>query len=304
MKHITGSDFQLNNTCVTLGKFDGIHTGHRLLMKKVMEAAGDDLESVVFTFQYHPAGLFSKKEPELIYTEEEKITIFESLMPDVMISYPFTRETASMEPEVFIREIIAGKLNARAVVVGEDFRFGKNRSGTIETFKKFQEEFGFKLFALPKMIYKDEEISSTRIRNEIKAGNMEEVNVMLGEPYFILGEVLHGKKIGRQMDFRTANLIPGYGKLLPPNGVYATKVLCDGKEYLSVTNIGVNPTISKGNSITIESHLLDHYVEMYGKTIKVELHHYIRPELTFETLDELKVQIQDDIVITKQYFHC
>ncbi|MDF2951757.1 MAG: hypothetical protein K0S18_1340, partial [Anaerocolumna sp.] len=237
------TNFKLHNSVVTLGKFDGIHRGHQLLLNKVLEQKKIGLQSVMFTFAYHPSNLFSDKEIEQIYTEEEKKYLLEKSGLDVLISYPFTEETASMEPEDFIKKVLIDKVDAKMIVVGTDFRFGHKRRGDVSLLQKMSEQWGYELIVFDKMKLDDRVVSSSYIRSEIAQGNMEHVNELLGSPFTVIGEVLHGRKIGRTLGFPTTNLITPSNKLLPPNGVYVSHTIINGIKHPGVTNIGYNPTV-------------------------------------------------------------
>lgn len=303
MEYIYGkTDFSFYNTCVTLGKFDGLHRGHQLLLQELSMFEQQGLTSVMFTFDYHPGNLFSEKEIDLIYTEEEKRTLLERKGPKVLISYPFTEETASMEPEDFIKHVLIEKLGTRAIVVGNDYRFGRKRRGDIAMLEKYQDVFGYELVVCDKLMLDDQVISSTRIREELKKGNMEDVNKMLGHPYTIMGEVVHGKKLGRTLGLPTINQVPADHKLLPPNGVYASVVSYEGERYFGVTNIGTKPTVSGENIKGVETFLFDYSGDLYGKNVDVELYLYERPEYKFDTIEELINVMQKDIQFTKEYF--
>lgn len=303
MEYIYGKeDFQYKNTCVTLGKFDGLHKGHQLLLKELLAYEKQGLTSVMFTFDYHPGNLFSEKEIDLIYTEEEKRTLLERNGPQVLISYPFTEKTASMEPEDFIRKVLAEKLDVRAIVVGNDYRFGKGRRGDIHMLEQFQDAYGYELVVCEKLTLDDQIISSTRIREEIKKGNMEYVNEMLGHPYTIMGEVVHGRRIGRTLGMPTINQIPGKHKCLPPNGVYASVVRVDGGRYYGVTNIGTKPTIAENEEKGVETYLFDYSGDLYGRNVDVELYVYERGEFKLKDLEELRTYMKKDMEFTKEYF--
>lgn len=303
MEYIAGNtDFKLRNSAVTLGKFDGLHLGHQLLLDKVISYKKQGLTAVMFTFLYHPGNLISNKEFELIYTEEEKVTKLSKTEMDVLVSYPFTDETKNIEAEDFIKDILVDKLGAKIIVVGDDFKFGHKRRGDIKLLKSLASTYGYEVIDCEKRKWKDKIISSSIIRQELAKGNMEEVNAMLGQPYFIKGEVLHGRKIGRTLGMPTTNILPLSGKLLPPNGVYASKTLINGSYYPGVTNIGYKPTVGAEKMRGVETYLFDFEQDLYGKVIEVELYHHQRPELKLNSLEELKELMQKDIETAKAYF--
>lgn len=303
MEYIAGNtNFKFKNTAVTLGKFDGLHLGHQQLMDIVLSYKKEGLTAVMFSFLLHPGNLFSDKEFELIYTEEEKVTKLNRFGMDVLVSYPFTEETRSLNPEDFIKEILVDKLDAKVIVVGQDFRFGYQRRGDVSLLKEYENVYGYKVIACDKKKWKNEVISSSTIRNALKAGEIEAVNSMLGQPYTIRGEVVHGRRIGRTLGMPTTNLTPSNIKLLPPCGVYATKTLIDRTFHPGVTNIGYKPTVGEEEYIGVETYLFDYDNNLYGKMIEVELFHYIRPELKFGSLEELIQKMREDIIMTQRYF--
>lgn len=303
MKYIAGNtNFKLKNSAVTLGKFDGLHLGHQLLLDQVKSFKNQGYSSVMFSFLYHPCTLFSEKEFELIYNEEEKLAKVKKSGLDVLISYPFTEDTRSIEPEDFIKEILIDKLDAKVIVVGNDFRFGRQRRGDIQLLKQYEKTYGYKLIACEKRKNKDYVISSSVIRRELKEGNIEAANAMLGQPYSITGEVMHGRRIGRTLGMPTTNILPPPNKLLPPCGVYASKILIDASYHTGVTNIGYKPTVGGENRKGVETYIFDFDQDLYGREIEVALYHYIRPEMKFDSLEELRLKMQGDILTAKSYF--
>jgi riboflavin kinase/FMN adenylyltransferase len=303
MKYITGrTDFKLHNSVVSLGKFDGIHRGHQLLLNQILEQKKYGFKAVMFTFMFHPDNLFSDKEINTIYTEEEKRFLLEESGLDVLVSYPFTEETAFMEPECFIKEVLVDKLDAKMIVVGSDFCFGHNRRGNVAMLKELSGTFGYELTVFDKIMMEEQVISSSYIRSEITKGHMERANAMLGKPYTIIGEVMHGRKIGRTLGFPTVNLIPPPNKLLPPNGVYASVTKLNGIKYPGLTNIGFNPTVGKTPETRVETYIFDFDADLYGTSIEVSLYRQERPEFKFKSVEELKEQMQKDIVFGREYF--
>lgn len=303
MKYIANStEFKLKNNAVTLGKFDGLHMGHRLLLNAVLEQKEKGLNAVMFTFFSHPVSLFTGQEIELLYVEEEKRILVEQMGFDAMISYPFTRETASMEPETFIEEVLVKRLDAKVIVVGADYCFGHKRRGNVDLLKEMAGVYGYKLIVFDKKKVSDLIVSSSYIREELAKGNMEKVREYLGGPFTIIGEVLHGRKIGRTLGFPTTNIIPEKMKLLPPNGVYASVTKIDGAYYKGLTNIGHNPTVGETKEKRVETYLFDYDQDLYGKVIEVALYSMEREEVKFDSVEELKEQMNQDIIYGKKYF--
>lgn len=303
MEYIAGNkEFKLKNSAVTLGKFDGLHLGHQMLIDEVLSLKEQGYSSVMFTFLYHPYNLISDSEIKLIYTEEEKIRMLKASGLDVLISYPFTHETKNATPEDFVREILVNKLDAKVIVVGSDFRFGHNRLGDVNMLKSLEDVYGFKVIAFEKKRQNDITISSSTIRNALEKGNMEEVNDMLGQPYHIHGKVIHGRKIGRTLGMPTTNLTPTQVKLLPPCGVYASRTIIDNIAYPGMTNIGYKPTVGEELFKGVETYLYDFDRDLYGCDIDVELLTYIRPEIKFDSLEALKDKMEEDLAFGRRYF--
>lgn len=303
MKYIHGkTEFNLSNTCVTLGKFDGLHLGHQLLFEQLKKEKKTGYQSVMFTFDYHPSNLFSEKELALIYTEEEKRYLLEKSFLDVFISYPFTDKTASIEPEEFIEKVLIEKLDAKIIVVGDDFRFGKKRRGDVKLLQQLSTRYNYQVKVFEKRKMDNKIISSTLIRTELAKGNIEYANELLGSPYSIIGEVQHGREIGRTIGMPTVNLIPSKHKLLPPNGVYASITKFDNKMYQGITNIGYKPTVGGEARRGVETYLFQFNNQIYGKKIQVELCTYERAEQKFDSLEELKTRIEKDVKFGRRYF--
>jgi riboflavin kinase/FMN adenylyltransferase len=303
MKYLTGNDnYSLTNTAIALGNFDGIHKGHQVLMQEILLAKAKGLASVVFTFDPHPSFVLANKEPvDLIFVREERVKRFERLGIDILIEYPFTLETAKMLPEDFIENILVNQLGAKLIVVGSDFRFGYKRQGDVNLLKKYANVYDYEVKIIEKEKYQDEIISSSHIRGLIRLGEIEQVNALLGEPFIICGNVEHGKKLGRTIGIPTANLIPKKEKLLPPNGVYVSKVRHQGVEYKGVTNVGTNPTLGHYDKV-VETYIFDMNLELYGQEIEVLLLKFLRLEKKFSGLDVLVEQMQRDIESAKEYF--
>lgn len=284
MEIINGLDFQIKNSAVSLGKFDGIHQGHRLLLRKILEPA--DLNPTVFTFD----GIFSGKR---IYTGREQSLLLERLGIARKIIFPFRAETKSMTAEQFVREVLVGRMDARLICTGEDFRFGRDRQGDVDLLSRFSDRYGYELYVYPKLRSEGEIVSSTRIRKELLEGSLETANQLLDGPYFISGEVRHGRALGRTIGLPTANIMPAEEKLLPVYGVYATTVEVEGRNYAGVTNLGVKPTVGS-DTVSVETTLLDFDGDLYGKEIIVYFHHFLRREKRFDDLEQLKAQIEQD----------
>lgn len=305
MEYIHGvKDFTLDKaTAVTLGKFDGVHMGHQKLISIVKEKASErNILSAAYTFDRLPLSICPQKHQHFITTNSERRMILEQLGLDVEVEDPFTEELMNTEPEDFIRRVILGQLHAKVVVVGTDYRFGRNRMGDAALLQQKGPQYGFETVVVEKEKYQDREISSTYVREELRAGHMETVNVLLGRPYSIFGVVCRGNQLGRQLKLPTMNIYPMENKLLPPNGVYASITVLAGCPHYGVTNLGTKPTVSDNPGIGAETHLFDYTGEAYGQQIEVRLLHYLRQEMRFDTVEALKKQMEHDAGFARSMF--
>lgn len=301
MEYITGrTDFKIQyNTALTLGKFDGIHKGHQKLLSKV-RAFAPFMKSVVFTFDVNPAIAVSKGEGTILTTNEERKAVVERFGIDYLYECPFTDEIRNMEAADFVRKIVED-LNVRYIAVGTDFGFGHNRQGDYRLLQNMSGQLGFKVEVVDKERYEGREISSTYIREVIAVGDMETAEKLLGYPYTVKGVVGYGRQLGRTIGIPTTNIIPVKDKLLPPNGVYVSKVHIEGETHMGVTNIGVKPTVGDENEKGAETFIFDFDKDVYGKNITIELHKFIRPEKRFDSIGDLKEQMEKDIEFVRKY---
>ena len=286
---------------VTLGKFDGLHRGHQKLINLIRREQGEKNRSVIFTFDVSPRSYILHSPPKYLLTYEERRELAENLGVDILAECPFTEALMHMEPEDFVKEYLAERLHARYLAVGPDFRFGYQRRGTPELLKELGRTYGFRTEIVEKEKYKGRDISSTFVREELEKGHIEEVNQLLGYTYFTKGEIVHGRQLGRTIGIPTANLIPPVIKKLPPNGVYITESLIQGKTYQGITNIGYKPTV-KENFLGVETYLFSFNADLYGQEAEVRFYRYLRPEIKFSSLEELKCQMLKDIEEGKSYF--
>ena len=286
---------------VTLGKFDGLHRGHQKLINLIRREQGEKNRSVIFTFDVSPRSYILHSPPKYLLTYEERRELAENLGVDILAECPFTEALMHMEPEDFVKEYLAERLHARYLAVGPDFRFGYQRRGTPELLKELGRTYGFRTEIVEKEKYKGRDISSTFVREELEKGHIEEVNQLLGYTYFTKGEIVHGRQLGRTIGIPTANLIPPVIKKLPPNGVYITESLIQGKTYQGITNRGYKPTV-KENFLGVETYLFSCNADLYGQEAEVRFYRYLRPEIKFSSLEELKCQMLKDIEEGKSYF--
>jgi len=232
---------------------------------------------------------------------QEQRDFLEQVGVDVLVEYPFAR-LRDLEAEEFVRRVLGEQLKARSVICGTDFRFGRNRQGDAEMLARLSAELGYQLTVVPKLYDGEREISSTEIRSRLQQGDLSGVNRMLGFAYPICGAVQEGKKMGREFGFPTINLVPAAEKLLPPNGVYTSRVEIDGQLYYGVTDVGRKPTIEGKNPRGVETHLLNTQGNFYGKWAQVQLLSFLRTEQRFADKEALCRQVEADIREAKAFF--
>lgn len=289
-------------TAVTLGKFDGLHKGHKKLISEVVNKRNEGYIPSVFTFEAPPNKFLKGSTEGLLLTNLERCKYLHNLGIEILIQCPFTKEIATLEPEAFVREILVNKLNAKCIVVGDDFRFGHHRAGDVYVLEELSKKYGYELLVFSKEKEDGADISSTLVKEELKKGNIELVNKLLGYHFFVTGEIVYGKQLGRTMDVPTINITPRVEKLLPPSGVYPSITTIDGKQFFGTTNIGSRPTVSNSSQINVETFLFDFNEEVYGKETIVELCNFQRREEKFNSLEELKEQMKIDIQYARDFF--
>ena len=289
---IEGEFPKLANCAVTMGKFDGIHRGHRKLVEKIRERKTLGEQAVLFAID---------ASSNMILTSQERASLLEKLGVDVLVECQLNDRIRHMKAENFIKEILMGDLGASYVVVGEDNRFGFERKGTPRLLMEFGEKYGFDVEILSKEMDGHRKISSTYIREELKKGNMEKIADLLGSPFFTAGVIEHGRGMGHRDFFPTANIIPPKSKLMPPNGVYVTVSHLEDGDYPGITNVGYKPTVGE-NFLGVETNLFDCDLDLYGQKCRVDFYKYIRPEQKFTSFEALKAQIRRDIESGKNWF--
>lgn len=294
------------NVVVTIGTFDGVHLGHKVIINQLKKAAQElGGESVLLTFFPHPRMVVfpDDNELKLLNTIEERKGLLEKAGIDHLIIHPFSKAFSRLTALEFVRDILVNRLNTKKVVIGYDHHFGRNREGSFEDLVEFGELYGFSVEEIPAQDIQQINVSSTKIRTSLLAGEIHAATQFLGYPYFINGTVVKGDKIGREIGFPTANIKPDETyKLIPKNGVYAVKVVVNKNEYDGMLNIGIRPTL-KGKNETIEVNIFDFDEEIYGQQIQIKFYERIRDEQPFEDLNELKNQLSIDKSKTIQIFN-
>ncbi len=299
------TEFDRNSpTVVTIGTFDGVHIGHRKIIRRLIEIGRNGgLEPTILTFFPHPRMVLQKdSDIKLINTIEERVMILEKTGIKNLIVHPFTMEFSRLGAKEFVENILVEKLHAKKVVIGYDHRFGRNRTADINDLKKFGTEFDFEVEEIPKQDIEEVAVSSTKIRKALNEGNIKKANSYLGNPFMLTGEVVHGKSLGKSLGFPTANLyIEESYKLIPKNGVYIVRCNIEGKDFFGMTNIGTNPTISDENKQSIETNFIDLEMDLYGRKLQVDLLERIRDEEKFGSYEALSKAMENDKRISMDY---
>ncbi len=285
-----------SNVVAALGNFDGVHLGHRQLIRKAIEKS-QQLRgtTAVLTFDPHPLKILDPEfSPPMLLSKEEKIKKLSELGAELLIIIPFSKEFARLTPQEFIKDILAEKLNAKGVVIGYNYTFGFKGQGTPEILSALAADYSIETIVVPPVTYQGVEVSSTFIRSLLVKGEVHEAQRFLGYYPFILSEVVAGDQRGRNIGFPTANLEPGEEVLIPANGVYAVRVYIGEEIFKGVANIGLRPTFKLDKPRNIEIHIFDFSNDIYGRKVKVEFVHRIRGEKKFESVQELISQIAED----------
>lgn len=290
-------------TAAAIGKFDGIHIGHQKLLAQILKKKQEGLLACVFTFDPPPDVFFGFRTEKELTTKEEKRLLFEKMGVDILIEFPLNEETAALAPEVFVRQILTKQMHVKYVAAGTDLSFGRRGEGNSALLHKMQKECGFETEIIDKVFCRDREVSSTFVREAVSLGNMELAEALLGEPYTVCGEVVHGNRLGRKLGMPTLNQLPPPKKLLPPFGVYFSEVELEGNTYKGITNIGCKPTVNTKESVSVETFLYNFNQEVYGDMVQVRLFSFRRPEQKFADVEELKQQIKKDVEAGFYYQH-
>lgn len=288
---------------VTIGTFDGVHIGHKAILKRLVETAKkENLDSVVLTFFPHPRMVLQQNvDIKLINTIEERTELLENTGLDYLVIHPFTHAFSRLTALEYVRDILVNSLKAKKIIIGYDHRFGRNRNADIEDLKEFGKTYNFEVEEISAKEIDDVAISSTKIRKALNEGDIETANSYLGYNFMISGEVVKGKAIGRTINYPTANLkLKENYKLVPKNGVYIVQSTIEGEKIFGITSIGTNPTVG-GTEKTIETHFLNFNKDLYGKEITIAFLKYIRDEETFDSVEILKQEIEKDETFAKQF---
>lgn len=294
-----------NKTCVSIGKFDGVHLGHVTLLEELaLISELNECESVVFTFDPNPEDYFNGQELPHLNTKGEIISQMEEIGIDNLVRAPFEK-LKDMSAVDFIKDIIVGRLNAKTVVCGSDVSFGKDGSGDANLLEELSKKYGFETEIIEKIEYKGETISSSRIIKALEEGKIEDATEMLGYDYYHYGKVVKGAGLAHKYDIPTVNIMPVKGRVIPKHGVYFTMVETEeGEEFKAVTNVGVRPTVSDEGCVNIESHLIDCPQDrnFYDSRIRVYFLKFHRTEQKFDSEGALFKQIGRDRSEAEKFF--
>ncbi len=288
-------------TAVAVGKFDGLHAGHIKLLEKVLEQKKKGLSPLAFTFDGSIADFFSGEKSPVLSTNPEKEDCLRDMGFDYEFIMPVNEETVATDPEEFI-DILVNKLHARYIAAGSDISFGAGGKGDLKLLKELSGKYSYEVCIIDKIKFGDEEISSSLIRNLVGEGKMELAQAALGRPYSLEGMVIEGRKLGRKLEMPTVNLSVDKNKLLPPFGVYFSHIYLGTGVFQGITNIGIKPTVSDEKKVAVESYIYDFDDDVYGEWLKVELLHFLRGEIKFESVDKLKAQMRTDMLRGRIYF--
>lgn len=290
------------SSAITFGKFDGVHLGHRQLISMIRQRARETGgKAVLFTFDVSPEVMLGHRPRKMLMTNAERKKLLQDMGIEILVECPFTEEIRNLSPEDFVREICLNRLHMKSAVIGDNFRFAKNRTGTPAVLKELGERLGFSVDILPQVQVGGERVSSSRVRELLEEGRMEETAELLGYPYFVTGKIIHGRHLGHSLGFPTINQRPDPSKMLPPSGVYFSLTQIGRRKLQGVTNIGIKPTV-EGKELGMETYLFDCDEDLYGRDAKVELLHWSRKEKKFSSIEELKEQMDRDIRDADFYF--
>lgn len=294
---------QIKKPVITIGTFDGVHLGHRSILKEVINKAKEiGGESMVLTFDPHPRSIIQPNAATKIITPlEQKLELLLNAGIDHIVVAPFSRAFSQLNAEEYVTQFLVKEFHPAAVVIGYDHRFGHDRKGDIELLKTLGKAFNFVVDEIPAHMISDAAISSTKIREALTHGDIAAANQMLDRPYSLSGIVVKGEQLGRKLGFPTANLHPHSSlQLIPAIGIYAAQVRVGSRLYNAAMSIGVRPTVAEHGTLSIEAHLFDFSDDLYGMDIELLFHTYIRAEKKFDSLDALKAAIAADEQIARQ----
>ena len=287
---------------LSLGMFDGVHLGHKCIIDELKKVgSAHNLETAILTFWPHPRFVFNPNEDlKLLNTLDEKTLMMEKYGINNLFLKEFDEEFRNLTGEEFVRQILVDKLNVKYLIIGYDHSFGKNKSGNFELLQKLSKELDFEVEQMEAINIHENNISSTKIRNALLAGNISEANEMLGYSYSVSGTVVHGKKLGRTIGYPTANIDTENIKLLPKKGAYIVETFVNDQQYKGMLSVGTNPTVN-GDKLTVEVYILDFEGDIYDEKIIVKFRDFLHEEIKFEGLEKLIERLDEDKRLTEKF---
>lgn len=304
MKIKKASDYKLlSNSVVTIGTFDGVHVGHKKIIKRLVKIAKkENLQAIVLTFFPHPRMVVQKDtDIKMLNTIDEKNKLMEAEGIDHLVVKKFTKQFSRLSAQDYVREVLVETLHVKHIIIGYDHHFGRNRTANINDLKAFGEIYNFKVTEILAEEIDEVTVSSTKIRKALLDGDVKTANTFLGYNFMLTGKVVKGKGLGKQLNYPTANIrIEEPYKLIPKNGVYIVQAFINWKKVIGITSIGTNPTVG-GKYKTIETYFLDFAEELYGTELRLEFLKRIRDEEVFDTIEELKSAIHRDEVFARAF---
>ncbi len=281
-------------TAVALGLFDGVHLGHRHVLELVCTQKKNGLKPSVFTFSTESVGVKHRSALNYLYSTSQKCSLLRECGMEWISHHPFA-EVCDMDGETFVQKVLLERFSAAYVCCGRDFRFGKGAACDAADLQRFGADYGFTVEIAGDVLFDGQPVSSSRIRRHLQNGEIGAANALLGAPYTIESEVVHGAQLGRTIGFPTINQVFAVGQLVPKFGVYASETMVDGVKYPSLTNIGMKPTVDYDGLPLAETHLIGYAGDLYGKTLQAALHHFLRGEEKFSSVAELTAQMHRDL---------
>ncbi|MBK1896799.1 bifunctional riboflavin kinase/FAD synthetase [Chryseobacterium paridis] len=287
---------------LSLGMFDGVHLGHKCIIDELKKVGAENqLETAILTFWPHPRFVFNPNEDlKLLNTLDEKRLLMNTYGINNLFLKEFDEEFRNLTGEEFVRQILVDQLNVKYLIIGYDHSFGKNKSGNFELLQKLSKELDFEVEQMEAINIHENNISSTKVRNALLAGNIVQANEMLGYSYSVSGTVVHGKKLGRTIGYPTANISTDSIKLLPKKGAYIVEVEVKGQQYKGMLSVGTNPTVN-GDTLTVEVYILDFNENIYDQEITVKFRDFLHEEIKFEGLEKLIERLDEDKRLTEEF---
>lgn len=294
---------QIQPCVATIGFFDGVHCGHRFLIEQVKQIARQEsLKSALITFPVHPRKVMQKDyQPELLSTPEEKLELLSATGVDYCHILEFTKDLSRLSAREFMKQVLQDRLKVHSLIIGYDHRFGHNREEGFEDYCRYGKELGMEIIRARACTTEGVNVSSSVVRQLLRTGQVDKAARCLGYEYALEGRVVDGHKVGRTLGFPTANLkIENPDKLIPADGVYAVKVMVGGKEYMGMLDIGHRPTLNNGKDKSVEVHILDFTSDIYNQPVRIIFVSRIRSDIRFERIEDLKTQLHQDEIVTRQ----